>query len=256
MNTEITTEVLWRRFKNVSVCGEEIFWAQVGSQYSLFEAYEHLAHREFMSAGDDGALRAFARRWGPLRNAEAGQDSLAWYRRARERLLATANLMVLLEQGKSLRLALERLAICSEEHDPLTQHLKLRRDGIRRPTDVSAWCLGASSTDVDKLCVSFLSDFPFVCVPRFVVERRRGRYQIRASLFINNLHEALWWMVWQDRFLQHPFSFCQNCGQFIHRTGHRTWKYCGEGRCAKRKADRDYWRRRHGKNLRYRKDGQ
>lgn len=250
MNTEANTEVAWKRCRTVSVSGEEIFWVSANRRYSLFEAYGAAAHRDFMSADGDGALRAFVRTWGPLRDAEAGRDSLAWYRRAREKMVATVSLMVALERGETLRTLLERLAVCSEESDPLAVHLTLRYDRINRLEDARAWCRTASSTDVERLCVSFLNDFPFTCVPRFVVEGRHSKHQIRASLFINNLHEALWWMVWQDTFSQQPFSFCENCGKFIRRDGKRLRKFC-DPRCAKLQNDRASWRRKHGKGIRY-----
>ena len=64
------------------------------------------------------------------------------------------------------------------------------------------------------------------------------KYVVHASLFINNLIEALFWMIWQDVSQKKPFKFCAECQRLIKQKTAHERKFC-PGRCGGRKTDRE-----------------
>lgn len=258
METEKNTEVGWHRCSRVSIDGDALTWElSEKRRYNILEAYgEAHPHRELMAASSNDALRVFVRKWGPLRASlgeHTGTDSVQWYCNVRDLLTATVRLMDAIEEPANLRPALLELIRLREfELNPLGLFLQSNRLGEPILDDPEEWCRSTPIGELERLCVQFVNDFPLAWIPRFVVQKHGRVHVVRTGPFINSLFEGLWWMVWQDRFRDAPFSFCGNCGKFILREGQREWKFCDQA-CAKQKADRESWRRNHGKNIRYRK---
>lgn len=257
MNTEETTEIKWRSCSHISIDGDTLQWELSDTKrYGILEAYSRgRPHREFMAAGSDDRLKLFVRKWGPLRHPpqeRTGRDSVQWYRDVRDDLTATVGLIGAIGDRSKLRPALLNVIRLREfSLNSLNTLLQMTRRWNAVCSDPEKWCENAPVDEIEALCEQFVNEFPLAWGPRFVVVKRNRRNVVRSSLFINNLLEALPWMVWQDIFREEPFSFCQDCGNFILREGGREWKFC-DSVCAKRNADRKSWRRRHGKNLRYR----
>jgi hypothetical protein len=256
MATGQTTEIEWSGCSHVSIDGDTIRWElSEAKRYGILQEYGRgRPHRELMAADSAAKLKLFVRKWGPLRfrQERAGRDSVQWYCDVRDHLTATVRLIDAIGDRTKQRPALLSLVRLVEfSLNPLKTFLQMTPRWSAVCCDPERWCESAPLDEIEALCEQFVNEYPFACGPRFAVVRRNRRNVVRSSLFINSLMEALFWMVWQDTFREEPFSFCKDCGKFILREGGREWKYCDPA-CAKRNADRKSWRRKHGKNLRYR----
>jgi hypothetical protein len=256
METEINTEAIWHRCSRVWIDEDTIHWqVSESDSYDLLRAYvKWRPHREFIAAATDDKLLVFIRRWGPFfRDEKTGSCPMQFNRDARDYLTATVGLINAFGDSSQLRRRLLDLIRLWEFYlNGLTIFLECSLRWRTICSDPEGWCESAPLIDVEALCEQFVNQLYFSCVPRLLVVKRNGRPVVRASIRIDTLWDAIWWMVWQDIFREQPFSFCRECGSFIGRKGRRAWKFC-DGVCAKRHADRDSWRRRKGKNLRYRK---
>jgi hypothetical protein len=249
MNIGNNTELIWRVCRRVSIDGDILRWELGQKCYGLLQAYEDAPHRDLMTADSDDKLRVFVRKWGPLRRLSDGQDSLTWYRQKRDVLIETMRLIDAVESGNEIRNVVRRLIEVSDEIDPIHIYLRIFPPQCQRREDMTKWCDSVTGRELDNSVVAFLNNFS-VAMPRYVVDKSRRRTVVRTSIFVNGLLEAIWWMVWQDRFRQEPFYFCQECGRFFQPEDRHRTKF-HDGTCAKRRADRDSWRRRKGKGLRY-----
>jgi hypothetical protein len=238
----------------VAFCGDVMTWELRDSgEYDALAAYKAQPHREFMDADSDEGLRIFVKHWGPLRALKSGTDSVSWYREKRDFLVAVVRFLKSIERDlEDWRLALiELLDASGDSHDAINRFFMLDRQLGLTPGDPSTgvnkelkdWCKSTSSGEIERLCVRLVEAFPITAVPSFRVQKRGRKNHVRASLFINNLHEAIWWMVWEDLFRAEPIRFCKECSRLIHSDNKHERKYCGR-RCAKRRADRDSARRR------------
>lgn len=246
----------WVRCSSVVFKGDTIHWELARStRYDVLAAYKSKPHVDFMEAKSDGALRVFIRKWGPLRDPAAGSDSAQWYRNKRDFLIALARLLAGIEQGteqqRSALLAL--LDVSSAGDDPMGL-LLLREWGrleipLKTPAqleDSRKWCQDAPPGEIERLCIRLVEGFSPTAMPSFRIHRRGKRTTVKASFFINNLLEALVWMVWQDVSRSEPIRFCVECGGVIPSETKHTKKFCGLVH-AKRNADRNYARRKRAK---------
>jgi hypothetical protein len=112
------------------------------------------------------------------------------------------------------------------------------------------WVEGANAAEIETACMSLVPFFPHTgFFLKLGVEQSNAGHIVSASFNINSLEEALHWMVWQDVFQNHPFLFCEECRALFQPDSQHEKKYCSTG-CARRKASRDYERRkRKGKNI-------
>ena len=242
----------WRRCKSVVLDGDTLSWQLSESgAYDVLAAYGEKPHREFQEANNDHALRLFVRRWGPLRRLTSGADSMPWYRKRRDLVDRTMRLIAAVG-SPDLRDALAALMLVSDEsNDALNSFFRLNGTELGIESDENAgianrameWLENAPLAKIEQVSYQFIRDLPITAMPSFAVQKQRGQPVVRASLFINNLHEALWWMVWEDIFRGDPIRFCQECGTLIPNNNKHFKKYC-PGRCAKLVADRNYAARR------------
>jgi hypothetical protein len=237
---------LWHGCKSVKIEGDVLrYELSPNRSYALIDAYQDGPHRELIAAQSDDALRIFVRKWGPLRwLTMQGQDSLAWYKSARDLLATTVRLIVATEQGINQRPELLTLIRLGEfAFNSLPTFLRLRQDWEPFLDDPETWFQNAPESDVDLLCTQFLDQYPITAGPRFFVEGRGKKRMVRAGLFVNNLMEALLWMVWQDVYRKAPFEFCAECGKLIQSDNRHTHKFCPGGSCARRRTDREHKRK-------------
>jgi hypothetical protein len=249
------TEVTWERCSNVSISGDILRWNPGGKTYGLLDSYKDAPHRELMAADTDDQLRVFVRKWGPLRHSSTGQDSVAWYRLERDLLLANVRFKQAAAACSRLREAFLRLIELSNGQDTISHLLSWNPPYCQNQKEMTIWCNLASELELENAAIAFFDLFPITAMPRYFAKRVGRRLDIRPSLFINNLIEAIRWMVWQDEFLKQPFYFCKRCRKFFEPEDPRRTTFCDDV-CAKRYTDRASWRRRKGKNLRYRGDSE
>lgn len=255
-HTDAPEKASWCRCRSVRFDGDVVTWElSPNGEYDFVSFYAKQPHRELIEAVDDAALRVFMKRWGPLRRLTSGSDSVKWYRKQRHLLTATARILASIDRRPEQRAALLSLLQASDDrHDPFNSFLRTFGSQIGVPIDpevtttedLKEWCEGASAAEIENICVRFVAEFPLTSMPRFVVKRTRRGYNLRAALFINNLIEALWWMLWQDVFQGAPIQFCQECSGLIVQESKHQRKFC-EGACAKKSADRTYAKRKRAK---------
>jgi hypothetical protein len=256
--------------KAVTLNGDVLHWSLDQQRtYSLLDAYKSEPHRKFISSKTDAEIRAFILEWGPLiTQGVEGEASLSRYRDERDVLTVAVRLIRAVQQRSNMREVLLELAQlqkkgvdsfgCIPRHMPderripssfevVTTHPAfdivvhdLFPGGTSDDVILEDWCDGASDAQVEELCVHLVQEFSFTCMPRFAVSRKAQGYQVVASRFINNLSEALWWMVWEDINRKKPFLHCVECGALITRPKAR--KFCSVEH-AHRRTDRE-WRRK------------
>jgi hypothetical protein len=243
----IDRPVLWR-CERVEVNGDELSWKlDCKKAYDVLKAYEKAPHREFIEASTDDALQVFMRRWGPLRpmgNTTIGCDSIRWYRKQQDQWAAFMRLLASIDNRLERRQALSNVLRMCE--DPPDQELDifffLKHFPTGNPANRRMWCEKAPQSEIDRLSIRIVNEFPFTWNPCFVVKKLGGNEIVRARPNINSLYEAFMWMVWQDILLENPFRFCVECGALIVGETKHERRFCGTN-CARRKTDRD-WRRR------------
>jgi hypothetical protein len=237
----------WCRCAAVSINGDAVSWTlKAGGEYDFLSAYSHRTHQELIEADSDNGLVAFMRRWGPLRKLKDGNDSVSWYRCKRDSLTATARLLDSIEQRADQRPALLALLNCGDEAPQL--FFRFYRRELRIPGDPDAgidgelkkWCESSSAAEVERVCLKLVEEIPMTCVPRFTVKKQGRRNVVQAGLFVNNLAEAVKWMLWQDVFQMAPIRFCPECHSLIEQSDKRKRKFCQNNSCAKKVADRKY----------------
>jgi hypothetical protein len=158
-------------------------------------------------------------------------------------------LITAIQSSKNLReAALDLLRIDAE---PYAVHV-LHRLGFppdRRPRfddEVQKRLANASENETEDICKFLVGAFPFSSVPAFEVHRTNSSYTCSATLGIHSLMTALYWMVWQDIFMENPFQFCEECSRLIPQTTKHERKFCST-ECARRKTGREWQQRKRAK---------
>ena len=237
---------LWCRCKSVKIDDDKLTYElSHAGWYGILDSYEDGPHLELLAANSDEAIGVFVRKWGPLRQlSERVEDSLSWYRSVRDLLTSIVRLIAATEKRTNQREELLTLIRLGESlYNPLPAFLRMRQGFEPFLDDPETWCENAPISEIDRLWVDFINHFPFVAGPRFVVEGRGQNRVVRAGLFVNNLVEALQWMIWQDVYRKVPFEFCAECGKLIHSDNRHIHKFCPGGVCARRKTDREHKRK-------------
>lgn len=107
--------------------------------------------------------------------------------------------------------------------------------------------LGASEQDIDEACAYLVSTLPMTDYSlKLIVERGKRGDTVRAWPGLRSLVDALHWMVWQDVYSERAFLFCAECGLLFQLDSKHEKKFCST-QCARRKASRDYERRKRAK---------
>jgi hypothetical protein len=253
INTNLMTG--WCRCKSVDFDGETVIWelSKTG-QYTFFEAYPMAPHRQLLQAADDNALRAFVKAWGPLRGSLIkwrGSDPVETYRRERDRLVATVQLLTAVEEREMQRPALLNLLELSRKDTNAQLFLQGLRSHFQIPggtppgfdVNLQPWLETAPLVQIEAATTLLVSALPVLSIPSFTVEQGRRGNTLGASLGIHNLANALEWMVWQDVFQRRPFQFCGECRRLFQPNTRHEKKYCSFD-CAHRKTARDSARRK------------
>jgi len=256
----------WYRCKRVEFAGEMAGWElSRTSRYSFFEAYQMTPHRQLIQADDDLALRAFVKSWGPLRpklDAWSGNDPIEIYRRKRDHLTASVRFLASVEEPEMQRSALVGLSEISRLDSNFDTcfdiTLALLRTQFPIPGSASSgfdpnirqWLETAEQKQIEAATVFLVPALPLsLASPGFSPERHRHGNALRATLGIHSLADALYWMVWQDVFQDHPFQFCAECRKLFQPDTRHEKKFCSPT-CAHRKTAREWQQRKRNKERR------
>jgi len=267
---------LWPRGENVSFQerdGKRYLQCTLAldRSYELAVAYTYAPHTAFMNLKSDKELAQFVHAWGPLRLPDAerarGFSSmrLDWCWAFQRRFTAFGRLLESFGRAEEERARLREYLAMSEEEskvqglgspasqivfvvtwlqsDRLAQQLAVNASG----TDVfdqliSPWLEKANPESVRGAVANLIENVSFA-PPAYLKAVWEGhRPQITATLGLENLQDALEWMIWNSYWLKDPLMFCRECHKaFRPETGHRR-KY-DTPECAHRATARN-WRRK------------
>jgi hypothetical protein len=262
----INTNDHWYRCSRVDFSGEKVTWELARTPgYDFRDAYEKDPHRQLIRATDNESLRVFVKAWGPLRdrrlNSWSGTDKVDFYRKMRDRLETIARLIASgARTPEKQRDALQRFVLLAEydeeaqrlieaviRHPRLSNYVKAF---LTSEEDTETWLSHSRRSGVRLVIKWLVSELAPPATTERIQAETHGR-PLRVSLGINNLVDALDWMLWEDMRLGRPIQFCLECDQLIHRkpTKHAK-KYCSPA-CAHRRTGRE-WQQRERKEERER----
>lgn len=261
INMPLSTQ--WCRCSRVEFGDGMVKWelSRTG-EYDLLESYQRSPHLQLAKATDDKALLAFVKAWGPLRTVRlpftSGDDPIGDYRAERDLLAAEIRLVGSITQPELRRSALLAALDAFEKRDYTDARLTGMREHIGIPVSIPGKAiffdpifnkedLRASDQQVDEACAYLVSTLPITDYSlKLIVERGKRRDTVRAWPGLRSLVDALHWMVWQDVFRERPFLFCDECDLLFQPDSEHEKKFCST-QCARRKASRDYERRKRAK---------
>ncbi len=237
--------------------------------YVLTEAYRYDLHIRFANAKTDHDLTQFVRDWGPLDLSEkekldnTASIPLSDFRIFQRWLNAVLHLLAAFKgEAGDERTALREFVEAEYENErnfpaPLDEPLSwsILRQQFAVTGSIGDWVSGASMGEVRTATDSLLH--LVVVLPasgELVFRRRRNRGEVEARWAIDNLKEALCWMVWYDEFTQHPIICCQECRKVFRGETAHARKYCSH-ECGHRATARK-WQRRKREALRSSKRNQ
>ncbi len=265
----------WPRGRNVSIIdrdGQKYVQCRLALDraYELAAAYTYAPHTAFMNLRSNEDLAKFVSSWGPLRLSDAERANglstmrLDWCWAFQRRFAAYGRLLDSFGNAAEERTSLQEFVATAEEES------RVRELGSRahatvflanwiltdRPDQqlaetasgaeifdqvVSPWLEKAESESIRggvAHLIEYLSFAPSACLK---AEWKGRRPRITANLGLDNLEDALEWMIWNSYWLKNPLMFCKECHKaFRPETAHRR-KY-DTPKCAHRATARR-WRR-------------
>jgi hypothetical protein len=241
----------WYRCKSVVFEQGLVKWelSRTG-RYELLKAYAQKPHRQLVEASDDDALQVFVKAWGPLNlsllEAWKGSGSIASYRRERDTLQAWVRFLTAIESPEYLYDSILSLLRLFNKGDFVWLRHRLGIGSLESGFDdhVEKRLASATPGEIADVCSYLAGTFPLLPFPHFVIDRTgKGGPIIRASSGVTSLTTALYWMVWQDIFMESPWQFCEECHKLFQPDFHHKRKFCLP-ECAHRKAARESARRK------------
>jgi hypothetical protein len=241
----------WYRCKRVVFEKDSVKWelSRTG-RYELLKAYAQKPHRQLVEASDDNALQTFVKAWGPLNSLELkaweGSDSISNYRRERDTLRAWVRFLAAIESPEHLHDSIRNLLRLFNEGNFVWLRSRLGISGS--PTggfddDVEKRLASATPSEIADVCDYLAGTFPLLALPHFVIDRTSKGSILGASSGVNSLTTALYWMVWQDIFMESSWQFCEECHKLFQPDYRHERKFCLP-ECAHRKAARESARRK------------
>jgi hypothetical protein len=259
----ISPETKWSRCSRVEVTGEMVFWelSRTG-EYDLLESYRRGPHLQLAKATDDKTLLAFVKTWGPLSHVmvlrPSGTDPINDYRTQRDLLSAAIRLIASIVRPDLQQPALMDAIAAFAKRDYTKSSLMSLRHEFAIPREkqdglaatLQDWAQRASAHQIKAACAYLISSLPITDYSLTLrVEHGKHGDTVRAWPGLNCLIDALHWMVWQDVYRERPFLFCEECGSLFQPDTEHEKKFCST-LCARRKASREYERRKRAKEKR------
>jgi len=244
VNTQ--TGDFWYRCKRVVFEQGLVKWelSRTG-RYELLKAYAQKPHRQLVEASDDNALQVFVKAWGPLNltylKAWEGCDSISNYRRERDTLQAWVRFLTAIGSPAYLYDSILSLLRLFNKGDFVWLRHRLGIGSLESgfDEDVEKRLASATPSEIADVCSYLAGTFPLLPFPHFVFDSTgKGGPIVRASSGITSLTTALYWMVWQDIFMESPWQFCEECHKLFQPDFHHKRKFCVPD-CAHRKAARE-----------------
>jgi hypothetical protein len=249
-----TDEPNWYRCKQVEFTGETATWelSRTG-KYGLLAAYQMAPHRQLVQATNDDALRAFVRAWGPLRmslDSWTGSDPIIDYRHKRDHFRAWVLLLTAIQKNEGLHDTVLDLL----RQDPKSFAIPIMGH-LGFPVEPNAgfneadWkrLANTSKSEIVWICDFLVGAFPVSSLAHSLsIKQTRKKLQLAARPKFMGLTDALYWMVWQDIFMDNPFQFCVECGKLIPFTSRHARRFCPDG-CAHRRTAREWQQRKREK---------
>jgi hypothetical protein len=244
------TGAFWYRCKRVLFEQGLVKWelSRTG-RYELLEAYAQRPHRQLIEAGDDVALQAFVKAWGPLNSLELkaweGGDSVANYRRERDTLQAWVRFLASIESPEYLQASILGLLRLFGKGQFIWLRRRLGIGSLEGgfDSDMEKRLASATESEIADVCNYLGRIFPLQAFPHFVIDRTGKNSILGASSGVTSLTTALYWMVWQDVFMGSPWQFCEECHKIFQPDFRHKRKFCLP-ECAHRKAARESARRK------------
>lgn len=248
----------WPRCRTVALSDDVLHCSlALDRRYVLTEAYKYDLHIRFANAKTDHDLIQFVLAWGPLDLSDGqmvssdASFSLSDFRTFQRWLKAVLDLLAAFKSADGERIALREFIEADYEQErnspasldePISWMMLKQEFAITGA--VVAWINGAAIGEVRAATDLLL---PLVVVRPvsgdFLFRRRRNRGEVEARWAIDNLREALFWMVWYDEFTKHPINCCQECRKVFRSDTAHARKYCSR-ECAHRATGRNWQRRR------------
>jgi hypothetical protein len=254
-------ETKWCRCSRAELSDGIVTWelSRTG-EYDLLAAYQRRPHLQLAQATDDKALVAFVKAWGPLRqvillDSTKGTDPVDDYRTQRDLLSAEIRLIASISHPAMQRPALMEVIAALAKRDysdaplvGLRHHFGIPRDkrsGLAPA--LQQWTERASVQELRAACAYLISFLPITDYSlKLRVDQSRRGDTVRAWPGLTCLVDALHWMVWQDVYRARPFLFCDECDSLFQPDSEHEKKFCST-QCARRKASREYERRKRAK---------
>jgi hypothetical protein len=115
---------------------------------------------------------------------------------------------------------------------------------------IQSWLDALTQQQIEFATTWLVSNIvPWIGLPRFSVERRKGGNVLGTTPGVNDLVNALHWMLWQDLAQRHPIQFCVECRGLIDFKGQHHKRFCSP-ECAHRKTAREWQQRKRDKQRR------
>jgi len=263
VNSAITLPI-WPRGRNVQIEGPWLK-CELDSErkYSLMKVYSRKPHVAFINVKSERELITFVQTWGPL-SIPAGSPQQTswmqtqWYWNFQRDLRVTAGLLRAFCQREGEEKALaEYLAVKKEQNrsteTPSTEEIYLatfsqQLAGLSDSVAlVPEW---NAKTDVSSRhrAIADLIEKAFTSTARMHADWKERTPRIEALWELNNLEDALTWMVFQDAIHDRLPQICPECQEVFRPSYRHKMKFCSF-ECAHRVAARN-WRRRDSKRKR------
>lgn len=242
---------MWYRCKNARISGGRMTCVMDPErQYLLMAAYKFAPHLRLLNVKTDDGLIGFVRTYGPL---DLRTDfPVDFYWTFQGWLQEWVGLVDAFRRSKDephrLREALHRYLVADRRKyaawgipgSDLSDSMFLS-ERYSLPPDPGQWIPQASFDKVQEATTFCLNTIDLIRVG--LQTRWKGRRpEIHPTFVLDNLRQALVWMVWQDEFRKRPVGVCAECRTyFVPETAHER-KYC-KYECAHRAAARG-WRRK------------
>ena len=241
---------MWYRCTRARISGGHLICVLDSEcRYLLMDAYTNAPHVEFLNVKTGDDLTSFVRTFGPLdKRTDLPVD---FYWTFQEWLQGWVGLVDAFKRSKDepdrLREALHhyldadrrKYAAWGIPGSDLSDSMFLS-ERYSLPPEPGQWIAQAGLDKIREATTFCLSSSDLIRVGLQATWRGR-QPEINPTFILDNLRQALTWMVWQDESRKRPIGVCVECGTYFGAETAHERRYC-RYECAHRAAARE-WRR-------------